>query len=165
MDALPVAVFHSPVARSSCSSGCGERFWKGSTSRAGRETIASGSPAAVSSENPRRTGTKSSIARLSLTTTISGRSAARCQSTSNSALAVGDSPETRILPVPSFRWEATRVKPGSDSTSAKSSRTKGSSMQNRFYQEMNGWRPGALLFPPGSLIESGPHRRVLGSSE
>src|ERR1700757_2079204 len=95
----------------------------------------SGSQAAVSSENPRRIGMYSSIARLSLTTTTSGRSAARRKSTSSRAFAVGKSPETRILPVPSFRWEATRPKPGSNSTSAKSSRTKGSSMPNRFYQE------------------------------
>ena len=113
--ALPVAIFHKAVARSSWSSGWGERFWNGSTSRAGRATMDSGSQAAVSSENPRRTGTYSSMARLSLTTTISGRSAARRKSTSSKAFAVGESPETRILPVPSLRWEATRVKPGSNS--------------------------------------------------
>ena len=136
IDVFPVAIFHSAVARSSCSSGCGDRLWNGSTSRAGKETTESGSHAAVSSQNPRRMGTKSSTARLSLTTTISGRSAARRHSTSSRALAVGESPETRILPVPSFRWEATRVKPGSNSTSAKSSRTKGSSMPYQFYQEL-----------------------------
>jgi hypothetical protein len=38
------------------------------------------------------------------------------------------SPDTRNRPVPSFRWEAARTKPGSISTSAKSSRTKGRSM-------------------------------------
>ncbi len=37
-----------------------------------------------------------------------------------------------MRPVPSRRWEATRVKAGSISTSAKSSRTKGSSMQFNF---------------------------------
>ena len=37
----------------------------------------------------------------------------------------GTSPETRIRPVPSFRWEATREKAGNFSTSVKRSRTKG----------------------------------------
>ncbi len=132
IDALPVAIFHNAVARSSWSSGCGERFWNGSTSRAGRATIESGSHAAVSSQKPRSTGTKSSMPRLSLTTTMSGRSAARRNSTRSKALAVGDSPETRIRPVPSFRWEATRANPGSSSTSVKSSRTKGRSMHLDF---------------------------------
>src|ERR1700674_5903821 len=37
-----------------------------------------------------------------------------------------------MRPVPSLRWEATRAKAGSFSTSTKSSRTKGRSMQNYF---------------------------------
>src|SRR5580692_2972807 len=81
-------------------------------------------------------GTKSSTARLSFTTTMSGRSARRRQSTSNRALAVGVRPETRVRPVPSRRWEATRAKAESFSTSAKSSRTKGSSMQDYFNRSL-----------------------------
>ncbi len=132
IDALPVAIFHRAVARSSWSSGCGERFWNGSTSRAGSATTASESAALVSSQKPRSTGTKSSTARLSFTTTTRGRSAFRRKSTSSKAFAVGDSPETRMRPVPSRRWEATRVKAGSISTSEKSSRTKGRSMLSNF---------------------------------
>src|SRR5271156_5197979 len=97
----------------------------------------SGSQAAVSSQKLRRTGTKSSTARLSLTTKISGRAAARWKSTSSKAFAVGVRPDTPIRPVPSLRWEATRVKAGSFSTSAKSSRTKGRSMQDDFSRSPN----------------------------
>src|SRR5216684_5497594 len=132
IDAAPAAIFHKAVARSSWSSGCGERFWNGSTSRAGSAITESGSQAAVSSQNPRRTGTKSSTARLSLTTKMSGRPAERWKSTSSKALAVGVRPETQTRPVPSLRWEATRAKAGSFSTSVKSSRTKGRSMQDYF---------------------------------
>src|SRR5271170_6409116 len=89
IETVPAAIFHKAVARSSWSSGCGERFWNGSTSRAGREITESGSQAAVSSQKLRRTGTKSSTARLSLTTKMSGRAAARWKSTSNKAFAVG----------------------------------------------------------------------------
>src|ERR1700735_481666 len=91
-----------------------------------------GSPAVGSSLKLRRTGSKSSAARLSLTTKISGRPAARWKRTSIKAFAVGVRPETRMRPVPSLRWEATRAKAGSFSTSTKSSRTKGRSMQNYF---------------------------------
>src|SRR6266853_1639511 len=56
IEAAPVAIFHRAVARSSWSSGCGERFWNGSTSRAGSAITDSGSQAALSSQNPRRTG-------------------------------------------------------------------------------------------------------------
>ncbi len=66
------------------------------------------------------------------TTTISGRPAAFCSKTKSKAFAVGTSPETRIRPVPSFRWEATREKAGNFSTSVKRSRTKGRTMQIDF---------------------------------
>ena len=92
------------------------------------ETTDSGSAAPVSSQKACSTGTRSSAARLSGTTMISGRPAAFCSRTKSKAFAVGISPETRIRPVPSFRWEATREKAGNFSTSVKRSRTKGRTM-------------------------------------
>jgi hypothetical protein len=115
---------------------------------------ASGSQAAVSSQNPFRTGMKSSTARLSLTTTSSGRSAMRRRSTSSRAFAVGESPETRMRTVPSLRWEATRVKAGSISTSAKSSRTKGRSMQDDFSRIGIGDSGFAVFLPLRSSLQS-----------
>ena len=91
-----------------------------------------GSAAPVSSQKACSTGTRSSAARLSGTTTISGRPAAFCSKTKSKAFAVGISPETRIRPVPSFRWEATREKAGNFSTSVKRSRTKGRTMHLDF---------------------------------
>src|SRR5579863_1767136 len=165
IEALPVAIFHRAVARSSWSSGCGDRFWNGSTSRAGSATSDSGSQAAVSSQKPCSTGTKSSTARLSVTTTIKGRSAMRRKSTSSKAFAVEDRPETRMRPVPSRRWEATRVKAGSISTSAKSSRTKGRSMHSDFNRSGRGLSRGQgqeLL--TAEIAEKGCRRAAPGRS-
>ena len=93
---------------------------------AGRQaTTESGSAAPVSSQKACSTGTQLFGRRLSATTTMSGRPAAFCSRTSSSALAVGVSPETRIRPAPSLRWEATREKAGNFSTSVKRSRTNG----------------------------------------
>jgi hypothetical protein len=44
-----------------------------------------------------------------------------------------------MRPVPSLRWEATRAKAGSFSTSVKSSRTKGRSMQEYFSRSGEAW--------------------------
>ena len=128
----PVAIFHKATARSSWISGCGEGSGTGSTSWLGSETTESGSAAPVSSQKACSTGTRSSAARLSATTIINGRPADFCSRTKSKAFAVGISPETRIRPVPSLRWEATREKAGSFSTSVKRSRTKGRTMQSRF---------------------------------
>src|SRR5208282_2961233 len=112
--------------------GCGDRFWKGNTSRAGRLTTESGSAAPVNSQNARSTGSNSSAARLSATTSTNGRSTARRNKTTISALEDADSPVTLIRPALSRRWEATRLKAGNSSTSAKSSRTNGKSIHVYF---------------------------------
>ena len=85
----------------------------------------------LNSENACSTGTRSSAARLSGTTRLAGAQRP-LQQASSKALAVGVSPETRIRPVPSFRWEATREKAGNFSTSANRSRTNGRTIASSF---------------------------------
>ncbi len=136
--ASPVAIFHSAVARSSCNLRMRRKILEGQHVARGqcddRFRIAGSGQFAESAQhrerNLRRRGCRSRRQ-------ISGRSAARRNSTSSKALAVGESPDTRIRPVPSFRWEATREKAGSFSTSAKSSRTKGRSMQGYFSRRLS----------------------------
>ena len=55
------------------------------------------------------TGNKSSAARLSATTRITGRSTRRRNRTTIRALAAGESPVTLIRPALSRRWEAARA--------------------------------------------------------
>src|SRR5216684_4941267 len=71
------------------------------------------------------TGTNSSAVSLLRTITINDRAAVFCSSEINRAFAEGLSPDTRIRPVFARRWEVTREKAGSFSTSANKSRTKG----------------------------------------
>src|SRR6185312_9478266 len=138
MEAVPVEIFHSAVARASWISGWGERFWKGRTSRVGRATTDSGGAAPVKVQKDCSRGRTSSAARLSATTSTRGRPPARCSRTVARALAVGVRPETLTRPVPSFRWEAARDRGARFSASAKSSRTKGRTIALLFYQQAAG---------------------------
>src|SRR6266567_7954967 len=91
------------------------------------------------------TGKNSSDASLLRTRTSTGLAAALWIHAISNALDGELSPQTRIRPVFARRWETTRRKPGSFSTPANKSRTKGRTIALTVYQH-NGPAPVTARF-------------------